>query len=69
MAMQLTPPPTPDIPTVRVTARDAKTGKSKSTTVYETTPEEVISAFEGMAAAHDEQTKPAPQRGKPPCST
>jgi hypothetical protein len=52
MAMRKTPPQT-NIPTVRITARDAKTGKSKSTTVYETTPEEVISTVERLAEKNE----------------
>lgn len=58
--MKLTPPKH-DIPTVRVTARDAKTGKSKTTTLYETTPEEVIGCVEDMASKNERRRPVAGQ--------
>ncbi len=44
--------------TVRVTATDVQSGKSKTTTVYEATPEEVIEAVDKIAAEGDATEEP-----------
>ena len=53
----------PFIPTVRITAvefkEDGTTGKSKTITVYETTPEKVIEAFEEFVESNSKKTRKA----------
>jgi hypothetical protein len=49
------PPKAPEVPTVRVTARDVKTGKSKTTTIYNVTPEGFISAVEEIGEMNNQQ--------------
>lgn len=53
----------PDSP-VYVTARDPKTGKSKSVTVYDATPEQVIDLL--RAAAEDASDAPQDQPAEQP---
>lgn len=47
----------PKVPAIRVTARDMVTGKSKTTTVYSTTPEAVIDAIEKAATKEPRRSK------------
>jgi len=47
--------PTPNRRTV-VTARDAETGKSKSVTVYEASPEQVIETIKNLGKQRRKQT-------------
>jgi hypothetical protein len=49
---------------VRVTATSATTGKSRSMTVYETTPESVIAALRSLAAGQPTQPTTQPRCAK-----
>lgn len=57
-------PPRPQ-GTIRVIARDDETGKSRSTTFYDTTPEEVIRFVESAARerlSRDPEPEPAGEK-------
>jgi hypothetical protein len=52
--------PNTEIPTVRLIARDDATGQSKSLTVYETTPEELLCNIQRLLEAEEKSTPSTP---------
>lgn len=63
IAMRLNKP-SPDT-TIRLTARNVETGESKTTTIYDTTPEAVIAAVEALATDAPTDDDHATQSAKP----
>jgi hypothetical protein len=49
----------PKVQRTRVTAIDVDTGKSKTTTLYETSPEDVIAKIKSAAEPSPDQQQPA----------